>query len=65
MLATLAFLTGCEIPVNSTEKNDLASMRTVTIEIAGRTTYTAYVADSEDDGGRKVLLGLTFVLPLL
>jgi len=29
------------------DKNDLAAMRTVTIEIVGRVSYTAYVADQD------------------
>lgn len=59
MFPALAFLSGCtEIPANSTEKNDLASMTTAAIEIVGRTTYTAYVADSNQDNGRATMLGL-------
>ncbi len=58
MFTALASFGGCEIPANSTEKNDLASMATAAIEIVGRTTYTAYVADSDQDNGRATMLGL-------
>ena len=52
MFTALGLLGGCmEIPANSAEKNDLASMATAAIEIIGRTTYTAYVADSNDYTG--------------
>lgn len=46
------------IPRNSTEKNDLSKLTTVSIEIPGRTTYTAYVAREEAEDGRIVQLGL-------
>lgn len=43
-------LGGCgEIPRNSTSKNDLAAMKTVPVEITGRTSYTAYVAETTDE----------------
>ncbi len=59
MFTALGFLSGCpEIPANSTEKNDLASMATAVIEIVGRTTYAAYVADENQDNGRITALGL-------
>ncbi len=59
MLTALGFLGGCpDIPANSTEKNDLASMANATINVVGRTTYTAYVADSSRDDGKATLLGL-------
>jgi uncharacterized protein len=60
---TLAFpilsMLGCaEVPRNSTEKNDLSKLEKVSIEITGRTIYTAYVARQEDEGGKIVQLGL-------
>jgi len=35
-----------EVPRASLERNDLSRLRTVPIEIVGRTTYQAYVADT-------------------
>jgi len=59
MFTALGLLGGCtEVSANSAEKNDLASMATAEIEIVGRTTYTAYVADSEEDNGKTTMLGL-------
>lgn len=44
----LTALVGCnDIPRASRERNDLSTMREVSITITGRTTYTAYVADEE------------------
>lgn len=44
--AVLALAGGtCSPGRGATDKNDLSTMRTVPIEIVGRTTYTAYVAD--------------------
>lgn len=37
----------CNIPQGSKDKNNLSSMRTLPITITGRTTYTAYVADTD------------------
>ncbi|HWL92354.1 MAG TPA: DUF192 domain-containing protein [Phycisphaerae bacterium] len=52
-------LTSCaEVPRNSTDKNDLSKMETVSIQIEGRTTYTAYVARDTAENGRLVQLGL-------
>ena len=49
-LASAALLwSGCnEIPRGATDKNDLSKMRTVSLVITGRTTYTAYVAETDD-----------------
>lgn len=59
MFTALGFIGGCaEIPANSNEKNDLASMATAAIEIVGRTAYTAYVADNDQNNGRTTALGL-------
>lgn len=59
MLALLPLWSNCDmLPRGSTEKNDLSSMRTVSIDIVGRKSYTAYVADSEDQSGRTIRLGL-------
>ena len=44
-------LTGLDcgaIPRGSTEKNDLSAMTTVPIEITGKATYTAYIADTSE-----------------
>lgn len=42
-------LTSCTlIPGASTEKNDLSAMNVVVIEIADRTSYTSYVADTDE-----------------
>lgn len=41
-------MTGCmEIPRGSSEGNDLSTLATVPISVAGKATYTAYVADDE------------------
>lgn len=48
---TVAFpmMTACiDVPRGSLDKNDLSSMKTATIEIPGKATYTAYVADTFD-----------------
>ena len=43
------FLTGCDsIPRGSTVRNDLSKMKTLSIPITNRTTYTAYVADTDE-----------------
>ena len=48
MVTAFPLLANCvQIPRSSTEKNDLASMKTVIIEIVDRTSYTAYVAADE------------------
>ncbi|HUO37798.1 MAG TPA: DUF192 domain-containing protein [Mycobacterium sp.] len=50
LMVTFGFipgLAGCgDVPRGSKEKNDLASMRTVSLTITGKTTYTAWVADT-------------------
>lgn len=48
---TVAFplMSAClDVPRGSLDKNDLASMKTATIEIAGKATYTTYIADDFD-----------------
>jgi uncharacterized protein len=45
--ATLSF-PGCDISRGSTEKNNLAAMRTIAIPITGKATYTAWIADSTE-----------------
>lgn len=48
MIMTAAFpmITAClDVPRGTTEKNDLASMKTTTIDIPGKATYTSYIAD--------------------
>lgn len=54
----LSALSCSEVPRNSSVKNDLASLETVSLEIVGRTTYTAYVAREDVEHGRIVQLGL-------
>lgn len=42
-------LTSCaSVPRGSTNRNDLSKLRTVTVTITGKTTYTAYVADTSE-----------------
>lgn len=49
MTAAFPLMTAClDIPRGSANKNDLASMKTVAIDIAGKATYTSYVADTND-----------------
>lgn len=51
VLMTVAFpmLTACiDVPSGATDKNDLASMKTTTIDIPGKATYTTYIADDFD-----------------
>ncbi len=56
----LGAVVGCtDIPRASRERNDLSTMRKVTISITGRTAYTAYVADEEHTRS----LGLMNVTP--
>lgn len=53
LLATLN--AGCvDVPRNSTEKNNLSALSKVNITIAGRTTFSAYVARES----RQITLGL-------
>lgn len=53
MTLAFPFLSACvDVPRGSTEKNDLSSMQVASIEISGRTTYTAYVA--ADDRTRQI-----------
>ena len=48
VILVFPILTGCmEIPRGSSERNDLSALETVTISIAGKATYTAYVADQD------------------
>ncbi len=48
VILVFPILTGCmEIPRSSSERNDLSALETVTISIAGKATYTAYVADQD------------------
>ena len=42
----LSNVTCSSLPRGSTARNDLSALRTVPIEITGRRTYTAYVADT-------------------
>ena len=45
----VAGLNGCEhIPRASTEKNNLASMRTVPLPVTGKATYDCYIADTQE-----------------
>lgn len=47
MLAVI--LGGCaSVPRGSTNRNDLSKMRTVSVTITGKATYTAYVADTSE-----------------
>ena len=49
MAAAFPMMTAClEIPRGSDSKNDLATMRTINIDVAGKATYTAYIADTHD-----------------
>lgn len=50
LLAALGLLmAGCDaMPRSSMEKNDLATMRKLTVAVTGKATYTAYVADRSD-----------------
>lgn len=46
LLAAVSLAAGCEgVPRASLERNDLAKMKTVPIEIVGKATYTVWVAD--------------------
>ncbi|MBX3396942.1 MAG: DUF192 domain-containing protein [Phycisphaerae bacterium] len=54
----LSVLNCSEVPRNSSVKNDLSKLETVSLEIVGRTTYTAYVAREDVENGRIVQLGL-------
>lgn len=46
LLAALSLAAGCEgVPRASLERNDLAKLKTVPIEIVGKATYTAWIAD--------------------
>ena len=48
VILVFPILTGCmEIPRGSSERNDLSALETVSISIAGKATYTAYVADQD------------------
>lgn len=49
MTAAFPMMTACiDVPRGSEDKNDLASMKTTTIDIPGKATYTAYIADDFD-----------------
>lgn len=54
MFPLLTALDCGNIPRGSTEKNDLSAMMQVSMEITGRRTYTAYIADT----GHRTQLGL-------
>lgn len=49
-LAAAALLwSGCnDVPRGATDKNDLSKMKTVSLVIGTKATYTAYVADTDD-----------------
>jgi len=48
VILVFPLMTGCmEIPRGSTERNDLSALATVPISVAGKATYTAYVADQD------------------
>jgi hypothetical protein len=49
VIAAIGFAAGCEsVSRGSKERNNLAAMRTVQIKVAGKATYTAYVADTTE-----------------
>ena len=48
VILVFPLLTGCmEIPRGSSDRNDLSALATVTISVAGKATYAAYVADED------------------
>lgn len=48
LLVGILFQVGCaNVPRSSTERNDLSAMRMVSVEIKDRTSFKAYVADTE------------------
>ncbi len=48
MTFTFPAMVACvDVPRGSADKNDLAGMRTAPIAVEGRTSFTAYVADSD------------------
>ncbi len=76
--AFLAFgaivLAGCdEVPRSSKERNDLKSLKTTQIKVAGKVTYTAYIANTPDterlglmnvtEAGLPTDRGMIFVFP--
>jgi hypothetical protein len=49
LLGGILLQVGCtNVPRSSTERNDLSAMRMVSVEIKDRTSYKAYVADTEE-----------------
>jgi uncharacterized protein len=48
-LVAVIALSACDyIPRGSTQKNDLAALRTVTITVTGKKSYNAWVAETQD-----------------